>query len=90
MYVCICNNVKESDIEQAIAEGASSVKCVEQQLGVGTCCGQCKPRATEYINEQLPALSVQGRNHTSRAQDFNLKLKVTRVTTFSPTQAAHQ
>lgn len=87
MYVCICNNVKESDIDQVIADGASSVTSIEQQLGVGSCCGQCRPRALEYINQQLPTPAARPAN---RSPDFNLKLKIARITAFNGVQAAQQ
>ena len=87
MYVCICNNVKESDIDRVIAEGASSITSIEQQLGVGSCCGQCRPRALEYINQQLPTPTA---HPATLSPNFNLKLKITRVTAFNGAQAAHQ
>lgn len=41
MYVCLCNGVTEKDIQQAIAQGASSVEEVMRRTGAGTGCGTC-------------------------------------------------
>ncbi|MEM7465371.1 MAG: (2Fe-2S)-binding protein [Pseudomonadota bacterium] len=47
MYVCICNNVRESDIDSAVAAGAKSLSCIKQELGVASCCGQCEELAAQ-------------------------------------------
>jgi bacterioferritin-associated ferredoxin len=54
MYVCICNNVTETDIKEAVSAGASSFGCLKRQLGVSTCCGQCAERASGYLKTVLP------------------------------------
>ena len=54
MYVCICNNVTESDIDRAISDGAMSLGCVKERLGVASCCGQCEDRASDYVDAALP------------------------------------
>ena len=59
MYVCICNNVTESDIDRAISDGAISLGCVKEKLGVATCCGQCEDRASEYVDTALPKQAMQ-------------------------------
>ncbi len=41
LYVCVCNAVTERDIEQAIAHGATTMKALNRQLGVGSQCGAC-------------------------------------------------
>lgn len=61
MYVCICNNVTERDIEQAVRAGARSVDCLTRELGVSSCCGQCRCTADDVLNEALRA--VIGRDH---------------------------
>ena len=53
MYVCICNNVTERDIERAVRAGARSLDCLARELGVSTCCGQCHCFAGEVLNEVL-------------------------------------
>ena len=68
MYVCICNNVTESDIDRAISDGAMSLGCVKERLGVASCCGQCEDRASDYVDAALPKQAMPS-------------LKVERVTT---------
>ncbi len=40
MYVCICKGITDSQIKQAIDNGAD-YKDLRQNLGVATDCGQC-------------------------------------------------
>ncbi|MGR8946441.1 MAG: (2Fe-2S)-binding protein [Gammaproteobacteria bacterium] len=84
MYVCICNNVRESDIDTAIAEGARSLACVEQRLGVGSCCGQCVPRATEYLEAVLPNPAVASMAIEARATGSVANLTIAKVTSIKP------
>ncbi len=56
MYVCICNNVTERDIHQAVSAGARSLECLERQLAVSTCCGQCRCFADDVLHEALHAV----------------------------------
>lgn len=41
MYVCVCNAVTERQVVKAIDAGATTVKALSRQLGVGTQCGMC-------------------------------------------------
>jgi bacterioferritin-associated ferredoxin len=41
MYVCVCNAVTEREVHTAIEEGATTVKHLKDQLGVGAECGRC-------------------------------------------------
>ena len=65
MYVCICNNVTERDIEQAVRGGARSVDCLVRELGVSSCCGQCRCFADNVLNEALRAVLGRDRSATS-------------------------
>ena len=65
MYVCICNNVTERDIEQAVRGGARSVDCLVRELGVSSCCGQCRYFADNVLNEALRAVLGRDRSATS-------------------------
>ena len=42
MYVCICKNVREADIHDAVSNGVSSFKELQRETGLGTNCGECK------------------------------------------------
>lgn len=41
MYVCVCNAVTERQIEEAVENGAKTVKDLNAELGVGSDCGSC-------------------------------------------------
>ena len=49
MYVCICNGVTDSQILQAVEEGATSIRELNKTLSVGNCCGKCTRVAREII-----------------------------------------
>jgi len=51
MFVCICNAVNEKAIQQAVADGAQSVRDVRRSLNVGSQCGQCVRQAHEVIEQ---------------------------------------
>ena len=59
MYVCICNNVTESDIHQAVNNGAYSLDCLARELAVSTCCGQCRCFADDVLHEALHAAGAR-------------------------------
>lgn len=53
MIVCICNNVSDRAIRQAVIEGASSMVALRATLNVGTCCGKCHGCAKQVLRECL-------------------------------------
>lgn len=57
MYVCICNNVTERQVQQAIADGARSVRDLNRELCVGGQCGKCTCVARKLLQEAR-AISV--------------------------------
>lgn len=59
MYVCLCNNVTEHDIGAAVAAGARTFDCLEEQLAVATCCGCCRDLASEILSEYLHGAEPQ-------------------------------
>ncbi len=61
MYVCICNNVTESDIHEAVSAGARSLECLARELAVSTCCGQCQCFANDVLHQALHAVGVPHR-----------------------------
>lgn len=54
MYICICNAVTDKDIAMAVREGARSLEQLEDTLGVATCCGKCRDKAAECLEQHLP------------------------------------
>ena len=61
MYVCICNNVTERDIENAVQGGARTLACLENRLAVSTNCGQCRHVAAECLQSALGTVIARSR-----------------------------
>ncbi len=55
MIVCVCNNISDREIRQAVEMGLSSMADLYKELGVGTCCGKCVSYAREVMHEHLEA-----------------------------------
>ena len=51
MYVCLCKGVTDTQIKEAVADGASSLRAVRMQLGVASQCGRCADCACDVIKE---------------------------------------
>ena len=63
MIICVCNNVSDRNIRQAVHEGMTSMADLRDNLDVGTCCGKCHACARHVLRECLggeaQALSFQ-------------------------------
>ncbi len=58
MYVCLCKAVTDSQIREAVENGAGSMRDLALALGVATQCGKCGCDAREllkYCLDELPA-----------------------------------
>lgn len=53
MYVCLCKGVTDSQIKEAIYDGATSVGQLRKCLGVASQCGKCGITARELLQETL-------------------------------------
>lgn len=53
MIVCVCNNVSDRKIRQAVDDGLTSMNELRKQLDVGTCCGKCHACAKRVLRECL-------------------------------------
>lgn len=53
MIVCICHNVSERKIRQAVDAGVTTMPGLREKLGVGTCCGKCHSCAKTVLREYL-------------------------------------
>ena len=53
MYVCICHGVTDKKIEEAIDNGAVTMKLLSSELKVGSQCGQCCSCAKKVLNNKL-------------------------------------
>ena len=53
MIVCVCNNVSDRKIRQAVDSGMTSMSDLRNRLDVGTCCGKCHSCAKQVLRECL-------------------------------------
>jgi bacterioferritin-associated ferredoxin len=53
MIICVCKAVSERHIKSAVKNGASSLRDLTRDLGVGTCCGKCVPDARAALSASL-------------------------------------
>lgn len=58
MIVCVCNNISEREIRQAVDLGLNSMAELRRDLGVATCCGKCHTCAKEVLAEHLDAIAA--------------------------------
>jgi bacterioferritin-associated ferredoxin len=58
MIVCVCNNISDREIRQAVDLGLTSMADLYKELGVGTCCGKCVSYAREVMHEHLESKTV--------------------------------
>jgi bacterioferritin-associated ferredoxin len=55
MIVCVCKAVSDRHIRTAVKGGASTLRDLTRDLGVGTCCGKCLPEAKSALAASLKA-----------------------------------
>lgn len=53
MYVCLCKAVTDTQIRQAVENGATHFRQVRKELGLATQCGKCGILARDVFNESL-------------------------------------
>jgi bacterioferritin-associated ferredoxin len=53
MIVCVCNNVSEGRIHQAVRDGVTSMAELRNELGVANNCGKCHTCAKHVLKECL-------------------------------------
>jgi bacterioferritin-associated ferredoxin len=58
MIVCVCNNISDREIRQAVDLGLNSMAGLRKELGVGACCGKCVSCAREVMHEHLDGKNV--------------------------------
>ncbi len=51
--VCTCMGVMQSDIQDAIKNGAKSFESLSESLGVGTGCSSCVAQVEEILKEEM-------------------------------------
>lgn len=70
MIVCVCNNISDRKIRQAVDDGVSSMPELREQLGVGNCCGKCHSCAKAVLRE---CLEKGARESQPRAQPVTFR-----------------
>ena len=55
MIVCVCNNISDREIRQAVDLGLTTMAELRRDLGVATCCGKCHTCAREVLSTHLDA-----------------------------------
>jgi len=68
MIVCVCNNISDREIRQAVELGITSMEELRRDLGVATCCGQCLSCAEGILNEHLAAQAAAASIHETVLQ----------------------
>ncbi|MGC1523826.1 MAG: (2Fe-2S)-binding protein [Steroidobacteraceae bacterium] len=53
MIICVCKAVSDRHIRAAVKNGATSMRHLTRDLGVGTCCGKCVPEARAALSATL-------------------------------------
>ncbi|BCE00909.1 bacterioferritin-associated ferredoxin [Marinicellulosiphila megalodicopiae] len=53
MYVCLCKGITDSQIKNAIDDGATSLRAIRKELGAMTQCGKCACLTKEILKDQL-------------------------------------
>ena len=49
MIVCVCRNISERKIRQAVDSGTTSMSELRNDLDLGTCCGKCHSLSLIHI-----------------------------------------
>jgi len=57
MIICVCKAVSDRHIRSAVKGGASSLRDLTRELGLGTCCGKCLPEAKATLSASLESRS---------------------------------
>ncbi|MGC1956032.1 MAG: (2Fe-2S)-binding protein [Gammaproteobacteria bacterium] len=53
MYICICKVVTDSDIRQAVSQGAKSMRELREMTGLASQCGRCAKAAKCCLREAV-------------------------------------
>jgi bacterioferritin-associated ferredoxin len=70
MIVCVCKAVSDRQIRAAVKGGASSLRDLTRELGVGTCCGKCLPEAKSALSASLECCESPRAAFFSAATEF--------------------
>jgi len=49
MYICVCNAVTDTQINEAIDEGARTLEQLQEKFPINDCCGQCFEPVKDHL-----------------------------------------
>ncbi|MCE2926290.1 MAG: (2Fe-2S)-binding protein [Rickettsiales bacterium] len=52
MYVCICNNIRNKEIDSMAQDGCSSASDVFRRMGCRPVCGKCVPEISDALRDR--------------------------------------
>ena len=58
MFVCICKGITDSQIKEAVYNGASNIREVRNQLGAATECCKCLPDLRTIVDDTLEQVAL--------------------------------
>ena len=70
MIVCVCKAVSDRHIKAAVKDGATCMRDLTRELGVGTCCGKCIPEARSALSQSLNSCEFSPANLFSPSPEF--------------------
>ncbi|RCU51943.1 MULTISPECIES: (2Fe-2S)-binding protein [Corallincola] len=53
MFVCICHGITDTQLKEAVANGAQRLADVKRSMGVASQCGNCACKAKQVIQVAL-------------------------------------
>ena len=59
MYVCICKGITDTQIRNAVDNGANSMRDLRESLGVSTQCGKCANLTKQIAREHQSISQAQ-------------------------------
>jgi len=65
MIVCVCNNISDREIRQAVDLGLVSMDELRRDLGVATCCGNCASYAADVLATHLHGIGASASAHAN-------------------------
>lgn len=51
MIVCVCHNISDRKIRQAVDAGMDTMPQLREHLALGTCCGKCHFSAKQVLKK---------------------------------------
>jgi bacterioferritin-associated ferredoxin len=70
MIICVCKAVSDRHIKAAVKDGATCMRDLTRELGVGSCCGKCVPEARSVLSHSLQSCEISSSSLFSPAPEF--------------------